>query len=151
MNEEQTVIHKRVPMGGAPRERNASLLVLSGRALGQLFKIPPGEMVLGRSTEADIRLDDEGVSRLHAKIRKFRPRVIALVGVTVFRAMFPQHKGRVVVGLQRQMLDRTPVFVLPNTSGRNANFSYAEMLAAFKSLKRFVGNRKTQIPKPKSQ
>lgn len=70
MNEEQTVIHKRVPMGGAPRERNASLLVLSGRALGQLFKILPGEMVLGRSTEADIRLDDEGVSRLHAKIRR---------------------------------------------------------------------------------
>ena len=70
MNEEQTVIHKRVPMGGAPRERNASLLVLSGRALGQLFKIMPGEMVLGRSTEADIRLDDEGVSRQHAKIRR---------------------------------------------------------------------------------
>lgn len=57
-------------MGGAPRERNASLLVLSGRALGQLFKILPGEMVLGRSTEAEIRLDDEGVSRLHAKIRR---------------------------------------------------------------------------------
>lgn len=70
MNEEQTVIHKRVPMGGSPVERNASLLVLSGRALGQLFKIPPGEVVLGRSTEADIRLDDEGVSRLHAKIRR---------------------------------------------------------------------------------
>jgi len=70
VNEEQTVIHKRVPMGGSPVERNASLLVLSGRALGQLFKIPPGEVVLGRSTEADIRLDDEGVSRLHAKIRR---------------------------------------------------------------------------------
>ena len=79
-----------------------------------------------------------GRTRLHAKIRKFRPRVIALVGVTVFRAMFPEHKGRVVVGLQRQTLDGTPVFVLPNTSGRNANFSYAEMLAAFKSLRRFA-------------
>ena len=80
-----------------------------------------------------------GRTRLHAKIRRFRPRVVALVGVTVFRAMFPDHKGRVVVGLQRQTLDGIPVFVLPNTSGRNANFSYAEMLAAFKSLKRFVG------------
>jgi TDG/mug DNA glycosylase family protein len=92
-----------------------------------------------------------GRTRLHAKIRKFRPRVIALVGVTVFRAMFPEHKGRVVAGLQTQTLDGTAVFVLPNTSGRNANFSYAEMLAAFKSLKRFAGNPKTQIPKPKSQ
>jgi hypothetical protein len=26
------------------------------------------------------------------------------------------------------------VFVLPNPSGRNANFTYAEMLAAFKKL-----------------
>jgi TDG/mug DNA glycosylase family protein len=80
-----------------------------------------------------------GRTRLHAKIRKFRPRVVALVGVTVFRAMFPEHKGRVRVGLQTQTVDGRPLFVLPNTSGRNANFSYAEMLGAFKSLKRFAG------------
>jgi double-stranded uracil-DNA glycosylase len=94
----------------------------------------------------DALLPDEyvrGRTRLHVKIRKFRPRVIALVGVTVFRAMFPEHRGRVVAGLQSQTLDGTPVFVLPNTSGRNANFSYAEMLDAFKSLKRFAGNPKT--------
>jgi TDG/mug DNA glycosylase family protein len=85
-----------------------------------------------------------GRRRLLAKIRQFRPGVVALVGVTVFRAMFPEHKGRVSVGLQAQTLDGTAVFVLPNTSGRNANFSYQEMLAAFKSLKRFTGNPKAQ-------
>src|SRR5436309_13829161 len=36
-----------------------------------------------------------GRKRLLAKIRKFRPRVVALVGVTVFRAIFPEHKGPV--------------------------------------------------------
>jgi len=80
-----------------------------------------------------------GRKRLLAKIRKFRPRVVALVGVTVFRAIFPEHKGPVSTGLQAQTLGGSVVFVLPNTSGRNANFSYAEMLAAFRSLKRFVG------------
>jgi len=80
-----------------------------------------------------------GRKRLLAKIRKFRPRVVALVGVTVFRAVFPEHKGPVSTGLQAQTLGGSVVFVLPNTSGRNANFSYAEMLAAFRSLKRFVG------------
>jgi G:T/U-mismatch repair DNA glycosylase len=30
------------------------------------------------------------------------------------------------------------VFVLPNPSGRNANFSYAEMLASFRALKRHL-------------
>ncbi len=80
-----------------------------------------------------------GRKRLLAKIRKFQPRVVALVGVTVFRAIFPEHKGPVSTGLQAQTLGGSVVFVLPNTSGRNANFSYAEMLAAFRSLKRFVG------------
>ena len=75
-----------------------------------------------------------GRKRLVAKVRRFRPRVVALVGVTVFRAMFPEHKGRVDLGLQQPTLGDSAVFVLPNTSGRNANFSYAEMLAAFRSL-----------------
>ncbi len=69
MNEEQTVIHKRLPAGG-PRERNAYLIVLSGRAVGKMYKLAPGDHVLGRSTDAEIRLDDEGVSRLHAKMRR---------------------------------------------------------------------------------
>jgi double-stranded uracil-DNA glycosylase len=99
------------------------------RATPGIDTLSPAEYVRGRT-------------RLHAKIRKFRPRVIALVGVTVFRAMFPEHKGRVVAGLQTQALDGTPVFVLPNTSGRNANFSYAEMLAAFHALRTFVRKRK---------
>jgi G:T/U-mismatch repair DNA glycosylase len=30
------------------------------------------------------------------------------------------------------------VFVLPNPSGRNANFSHAEMLEAFRALKRHL-------------
>jgi len=78
----------------------------------------------------------KGRKRLMAKVRRFRPRVVALVGVTVFRAMFPDHKGPVSLGLQTQTLGSAAVFVLPNTSGRNANFSYAEMLAAFRKLAR---------------
>jgi TDG/mug DNA glycosylase family protein len=78
-----------------------------------------------------------GRKRLLAKIRRFKPRAVALVGVTVFRAMFPDHKGPVALGLQPQTLGGAAVFVLPNTSGRNANFSYAEMRAAFRGLKRF--------------
>ena len=82
-----------------------------------------------------------GRRRLLAKVRRFAPRVVALVGVTVFRAMFPEHKGAVTPGLQTQTLGGAAVFVLPNTSGRNANFSYAEMLAAFRGLSTFRKNR----------
>ena len=79
-----------------------------------------------------------GRKRLLAKVRKFQPRVVALVGVTVFRAMFPEHKGPVRLGRQAQTLGGAAVFVLPNTSGRNANFSYGEMLKAFRGLRRYV-------------
>ncbi|HXD20014.1 MAG TPA: mismatch-specific DNA-glycosylase [Vicinamibacterales bacterium] len=82
-----------------------------------------------------------GRKRLLAKVRRFRPRVVALVGVTVFRAMFPEHKGPVALGRQAQTLGDSTVFVLPNTSGRNANFTYEEMLRAFRSLARLRKNR----------
>ena len=80
----------------------------------------------------------DGRGRLHRKIVRSGPRVVALVGVTVFRAMFPGRKGPVALGLQPERIGNAAVFVLPNPSGRNANYSYAEMLAAFKALNRFV-------------
>jgi TDG/mug DNA glycosylase family protein len=71
------------------------------------------------------------------KIRRHKPDVVALVGVTLHRALFPERrKEPIALGLQKDRLGDAPVFVLPNPSGRNANFSYAEMLAAFKALKR---------------
>ena len=79
-----------------------------------------------------------GRAKLRRKVLRYRPDVVAMVGVTVFRAMFPQHKGAVTLGLQEERIGGSAVFVLPNPSGRNANFSYAEMLAAFRGLKRFI-------------
>jgi TDG/mug DNA glycosylase family protein len=79
-----------------------------------------------------------GRARLRAKVRRFAPAVVAMVGLTVFRAMFPERKGAVALGRQTETLGESAVFVLPNPSGRNANYSYAEMLAAFRSLQRYV-------------
>ena len=62
--------------------------------------------------------------------------IVAMVGVTVFRAMFPGRKDAVSLGLQPERIGESVVFVLPNPSGRNANFTYAEMLKAFRALKR---------------
>ena len=79
-----------------------------------------------------------GRTRLRAKIRRYRPDIVALVGVTVFRAMCPEQKGPVSLGLQEERIGEAAVFVLPNPSGRNANYSRAEMLAAFRALKRHL-------------
>lgn len=82
-----------------------------------------------------------GRLRLRRKILRFKPPIVAMVGVTVYRAMFPGRKGAVTLGPQPERIGGTEVFVLPNPSGRNANFTYAEMLAAFRMLKRRVKAR----------
>jgi double-stranded uracil-DNA glycosylase len=79
-----------------------------------------------------------GRTRLRRKVARYKPAVVAMVGVTVFRAMFPERKGPVAPGAQRERLGESQVFVLPNPSGRNANFTYAEMLAAFRALRRYL-------------
>jgi TDG/mug DNA glycosylase family protein len=77
-----------------------------------------------------------GLAGLQRKVRRFAPEIVALVGVTLFRFIF--QKGATVavsVGLQLERFEGARVFVLPNPSGRNANFSYAQMVAAFRTLR----------------
>jgi TDG/mug DNA glycosylase family protein len=79
-----------------------------------------------------------GRSRLRLKLRRYRPAVVAFVGITVYRAMFPERSGPVTMGLQKERLGESSVFLLPNTSGRNAHYSFDQMRAAFAALRRHV-------------
>lgn len=45
------------------------LTVLTGTASGQMFKLPLGASVLGRASTCEVRVDDEGISRQHARVR----------------------------------------------------------------------------------
>jgi len=77
-----------------------------------------------------------GRLRLRRKILRYRPALVALIGVTVYRAMFPDRKGAVSLGVQDERIGSSALFVLPNPSGRNANYSYTEMVAAYRKLAR---------------
>ena len=80
-----------------------------------------------------------GMAALKRKVRRRKPEVVAFIGVTLFRAVFGRRPGdAVALGLQRERFEGARVFVLPNPSGRNAHFSYQEMLAAFKALRRIM-------------
>ena len=96
-----------------------------GRATPGIDELKPEEYVAGRL-------------RLRAKVRRYRPEIVAFVGITVYRAMYPERRGPVTMGLQEERLGETAVFVLPNPSGRNANYSYDEMLRAYRALTRFL-------------
>jgi TDG/mug DNA glycosylase family protein len=78
---------------------------------------------------------ERGARAALEKIRMCRPRIVALVGITVYRELFGV-RGPVSCGLAAETLDGALVWVLPNPSGRNAHFSYAEMLRHFRALKR---------------
>ena len=92
-----------------------------------------------------------GRRRLMATVTRYRPQGIALLGVTIYRTLFPDHQtGRISLGLQEKTLADHPVFVLPNPSGRNAHYSYRTMLTAFRALrnetsKPLQGTRKRTI------
>jgi TDG/mug DNA glycosylase family protein len=47
----------------------------------------------------------------------------------------------VPLGLQPERIGESSLFVLPNPSGRNAHYRYADMLAAFVDLRRYLEER----------
>jgi TDG/mug DNA glycosylase family protein len=92
------------------------------RATSGVADLRPAELRAGRRA-------------LERKVRRLSPRIVALVGVTVYRALFAV-RGPVSLGAAPERLVGVPVFVLPNPSGRNAHYSYAEMVAIFRQLSR---------------
>jgi diguanylate cyclase (GGDEF)-like protein len=46
----------------------AYVIVLAGSEVGKMFKLGEGETVIGRSHRADVRLDDDSISRMHIKL-----------------------------------------------------------------------------------
>ena len=83
-----------------------------------------------------------GLRVLRKKVARHKPEIVALVGVSLYRSIFAR-KGQVRLGLQRDTFEGARVFVLPNPSGRNANFSYAEMRSAFRKLRNFLARPST--------
>lgn len=88
-----------------------------------------------------------GCRELIRKIRRYRPAVVALVGVAVYVALFPSARYRrpssrsitgCRLGLRRETLAGVPVFVLPNPSGRNAHYTYSDMLKVYRELRRYL-------------
>ena len=81
-----------------------------------------------------------GARVLLKKIRRHQPTVVALIGVTVWRALMEAlgktalRKAPLTLGFQTLTIEAARVCVLPNPSGRNATLTYQQMLAAYRSL-----------------
>ncbi len=73
MAEEKTSIKQVAGLLEKQRQQSAYLIVISGRSqafVGRMQKLEQPEMVLGRATDAHFQVEDDGISRKHAKVMK---------------------------------------------------------------------------------
>jgi diguanylate cyclase (GGDEF)-like protein len=68
MGEEKTQVQNIADLLAEVRKNSACLIVVNGGSVGKMFKLTGQETVIGRSSDADIQITDEGVSRRHAKV-----------------------------------------------------------------------------------
>lgn len=88
----------------------------------------------------------KGRTRLLDKAQHYQPRIIALLGITMknillsrdLKTSLDRKKSQISspIGLQHQDFGGSLVFVLPNPSGRNAHYSFHNMLRLFRQLRR---------------
>ncbi|WP_432836645.1 G/U mismatch-specific DNA glycosylase [Dactylosporangium sp. CA-092794] len=86
-----------------------------------------------------------GGAVLRAKVARFAPRWLAVLGVTAFRTAFGTPAARVgPQSLELPELGPTRLWVLPNPSGLNAHFTLPRLAEEFATLHRAVQSPDSQ-------
>lgn len=94
---------------------------LVARATATADELAPDELVTGRR-------------RLEAKVKRYRPRIVAVLGIGAYRTAFAQRMA--TLGHQPGGVASAVVWVLPNPSGLNAHYQLAELTQHFGELRR---------------
>lgn len=101
------------------RERGVGITNLVARASARADELDPDELVAGRA-------------RLEILVREHRPRVVAIAGITSYRAAFGRRKA--VPGPQPDRLGESRLWVVPNPSGLNAHETVESLAAAYRDV-----------------
>ena len=104
--------------------RGVGITSLVTRATASAAELGPAELA-------------EGARNLAGKVRRFRPRVVAILGVTAYRTAFAA--PRAVLGRQPDEPDKpdlngAQVWVVPNPSGRNAHAPLGTLAGAYREV-----------------
>jgi TDG/mug DNA glycosylase family protein len=96
--------------------------------------------VVPRTTATAAELAPEelvaGGRELVRKVTRYRPRVLAVLGVGAYRAAFD--RPRAALGLQAERIGDTVLWVLPNPSGLNAHYQRGALAELFGTLHRYA-------------
>jgi double-stranded uracil-DNA glycosylase len=99
--------------------------------------------LVNRATATADHLDPdelgEGGRRLRRKVCRYRPAVVAFLGISAYRVAF--HSPKAVPGPQAETICEAAVWVLPNPSGLNAHYQLPDLGAAFRELRRALDQR----------
>jgi TDG/mug DNA glycosylase family protein len=112
---------------------------LLGRGLGITNLVNKATRVAEELSVDDLRA---GAAALERKVRRHRPRVLAVLGLGAYRTAFA--RPRAVIGEQPDPIGSTRVWVLPNPSGRTASYQ----LDAIADLLREVRRAATRSRRP---
>jgi double-stranded uracil-DNA glycosylase len=90
------------------------------------------------ATAAELSADElaRGGARLRATVDRYRPRVLAILGISAYRLAF--NAPRAILGKQPEPIGTTPVWVLPNPSGLNAHYTPADLARVFGEFRRTI-------------
>ncbi len=97
---------------------------LVSRATASADELDAAELVAGRR-------------RLAAKVRRYRPRIVAFLGMGAYRHAFATPKA--ALGEQAERLEGARLWVLPSPSGLNANYQMGALVALLKDLRKAAG------------
>lgn len=89
------------------------------RATATADELSPDELVAGQR-------------RLKSKVKRYRPQVVAVLGISAYRTAFAQKTA--ALGQQPERLANAVVWVLPNPSGLNAHYQLADLVEHFRTL-----------------
>jgi TDG/mug DNA glycosylase family protein len=93
---------------------------LVARATASADELSPDELVAGRQ-------------RLAAKVRRYRPRVVAFLGMGAYRHAFAAPKA--ALGEQPERFEGARVWVVPSPSGLNASYQMDALVAILRELR----------------
>jgi TDG/mug DNA glycosylase family protein len=93
-------------------------------------------LVARTTATADELSPDElrrGRRLLERKVARYQPLIVAIVGIGAYRVAF--ERPRATIGPQEETIAGARLWVLPNTSGLNANHQAADFAHAFGELR----------------
>jgi len=126
------IIEQRIDPGAGMTDADRAYFISRGLGITNL--------VAQATARADELSADElraGGARLVEHVRQWRPAVVAVLGITAYRAAFGVRNA--VVGRQPEPIGDAELWVVPNPSGLNAHDTIATLATAYRAAAEAAG------------